>query len=639
MRTESAIDPFDNLPGPLTTLRRVLGLMSGRNRRACALVLIANLCLSFVPAGMAYLTKEVVDRLFSPIPRGAGWFGMASLSPLIVAGIYMVLLVFLNLGQTALFAANEHLMETVSSNMHLEIVRRGLRIADLSYFDDPAFYNNRLILERNAFYAPVAVLRPASDLCSVAGTIFGMILVLSALHPLIPVLILLAGLPDFVIQKRAHRLTHESIMETAEPERLREYYRSILTTAEYANEVRLFNLMPYVLHKYREGTATIESLLKRVRSQQLRLTGGSRLILSAGNVFPYIWLVNQALHDRASIGQLAMYMSAILVIQQQLLRASQTIAGHQDLFSAMRVVAAWIGMTPGMERREAPGTARGFRGAAPDLALENVWFKYPAKEEQTLKGLTLHIPAGKCTAIVGSNGSGKSTIVKLLCRLYDPNAGRIIYNGSNLTSLRLDQLRKAIAVIFQDFLKYALTASENIALSTRTDDRIRSAMRLAANLSEADEVIRALPQGYDTLLSKEFAGGVELSGGQWQRIALARGLYRDADVLILDEPTAALDVNTEAKLYARFKRETAGKTTILISHRLSTVRMADQIAVVDDGKVVELGTHDALMSKRGLYSRMFSIQADRYRQEQEASLRSTSDEAMAAACPSVDLSL
>ncbi len=586
MPDESIAGGFGSLPSFVTTVERVLGLLSARSKRACALVLTADVALSFVPAVMAYLTKDIIDLLFSQVHTPREMLGLTLQSPLVLAGLYLALLVFQNIGQTVLFSLNERLMETVANNLHLEILRRGIRIPDLNYFDNPEFYNHRAIVEKNAFYAPVAILRPATELCAVAGTITSMILLLWALHPLIPILILASAIPDFVAQQRTHRLTHEGVMETAESERLREYYRSVLTTHEYANEVRLFDLAPYFESKYQEATFRIASILSPIRREQLRLTAGSRFIVSVGTIVPYLWLVERALHNTASIGQMAMYITAILVIQQQLLRASQTLAGHQDLFSATRVLAAWIEMTS--YDKKAPRIVPPPQCHAPSagISMENVWFKYPGAEKFTLKGLSLTIPAGKSLAIVGPNGGGKSTLVKLMCRLYEPCSGRITHDGIDIALVPVAQLRRCMAVIFQDFLRYELTVSENIALSTRNDPGVRLSVQRASDSAEASEFVDHLPDRYDTSLGRQFFGGLELSGGQWQRIALARGFFRDAGILILDEPTAALDVDAEATLYSRFKQETAGTTTILISHRLSTVRMADQIAVVDDGRVV-----------------------------------------------------
>ena len=253
----------------------------------------------------------------------------------------------------------------------------------------------------------------------------------------------------------------------------------------------------------------------------------------------------------------------------------------------------------------------------PQVRISDLWFKYPGSERDVLRGLDLEIHRGKSLAIVGKNGSGKTTLVKLLCRLYDPDQGTIYYDGADLREMNLDDLRNSIAIIFQDFIRYHLTIKENITLGKDQNGAARNGIGDVAALAGAAEFIEPLPEGYDTLLGNQFLGGRELSGGQWQRLALARAFYRNTGLLILDEPTASLDIATEARIYAHFKAMTEGRTSLLISHRLSTVRIADHIAVLENGKVIELGDHESLMSLGGVYNEMFVMQAERFRLSEE----------------------
>jgi ATP-binding cassette subfamily B protein len=242
-----------------------------------------------------------------------------------------------------------------------------------------------------------------------------------------------------------------------------------------------------------------------------------------------------------------------------------------------------------------------------------VSFAYPGTERRVLEGVDLTLPAGAVVALVGENGAGKTTLVKLLARLYDPDEGRILLDGVDLREYDLDGLRAAVGVIFQDFVRYHLTAAENIAVGQieARDDRAR--IVAAAERSLADEVIRKLPKGYDQLVGRRFKTGVDLSGGQWQKIAIARAYIRDAQLLILDEPTAALDARSEFEVFERFKELSRGKTTVLISHRFSTVRMADRILVLEGGRIKEIGSHPQLLAAGGLYAELFNLQAEGYR--------------------------
>jgi len=247
------------------------------------------------------------------------------------------------------------------------------------------------------------------------------------------------------------------------------------------------------------------------------------------------------------------------------------------------------------------------------FAFENVGFRYPGAERWAVRGLTFKLHAGETLALVGENGAGKTTLVKLLARLYDPDEGRILLDGHDLREYDLFSIRANIGVIFQDFVRYQFTAADNIAVGRieARDDRAR--IVAAAERSLADEVIRKLPLGYDQLLGKRFRTGVELSGGEWQKIAIARAYMRDAQLLILDEPTAALDARSEFEVFKRFKELSEGKTAILISHRFSSVRMADRIVVLMDGAVEAMGTHAELLEQRGRYAELFELQAAGYR--------------------------
>jgi ATP-binding cassette, subfamily B, bacterial len=283
----------------------------------------------------------------------------------------------------------------------------------------------------------------------------------------------------------------------------------------------------------------------------------------------------------------------------------------------MRELAAWLEMKPDLVSVTPNLQVRRKPELPPQVRISNLWFSYPRSDRDVLRGVDLEIPRGKSLAIVGRNGSGKTTLVKLLCRLYDPTQGTICYDGSDIRLFNLDDLRNSIGIIFQDFNRYHLTINENIALEKANDNVTLNDVHQAAAAAGAADFIERTSQGYDTLLGNQFSGGYELSGGQWQRLALARAFFRNAGLLVLDEPTASVDIATEARLYAHFKMMTEGKTALLISHRLSTVRIADRIAVLEAGKVIEFGDHESLMGLKGTYNEMFVIQAERFRRSEE----------------------
>jgi ATP-binding cassette subfamily B protein len=602
-----------NIPAYLT----IFGVMTVGNRALFTTSLLANILFSQFPATLAYTSKLIVDSLVSK-DSFTPFFGNLH-SPVFLGCVYLALLLAQYAGQAVLLHINENLTESFSKNIHLEIIKTGIRLEGLYHFDNPEFHDRRAILESEALHLPMNFLRFVTDICSVTVTMLGMIILLVGLHPLIPLLIILSGIPDVLTQKKAHRLIYEGIKETAHDERLKDYYRSVLLGEEYAKEVRIYDLKSRFIDKYKEAVSRIFQIVLPIRKQQISSSVLSHALVSIGTTLPYLWTVRKAVQGEISVGQLVMFMIAIVVIQQQLSRAAQTLAGHQDVNYMMRELISWIEMKPALAIADHKSSKARKYHLPPQVRIDNLWFKYPGSESFILKGLELEVEKGKSLAIVGRNGCGKTTLVKLLCRLYDPHQGAIYYDNLDIQNIRIQDLRSSIGVIFQDFMKYQLSVKDNIALKELTDDTPAETVYEAALTGGADEFIKHLPLGYETLLGKQFFNGVDLSGGQWQRLALARAFFRNAGMLILDEPTASLDIATEVAIYAHFKEMTKGKTALLISHRLSTVRIADHIAVIDDGRVVEFGDHESLMRLGRMYSEMFMMQAERYRLKDELS--------------------
>lgn len=593
----------------------ILRIASAGNRSLFAAAFLVNILISQLPALLAYISKNVVDSLLVH-NQAPGPFASLS-APLFFGSVYLVLLVAQYAGQVVLVHITEMLTETGSKHIHTQIIKSAIRMEGLYYFENPAFHNRRSLLERDALYIPMNILRFTTDITGIAVTTFCMVLLLFGLHPLIPLLILLSGIPDVITQKKAHRLIYEGIKETAHEERRKNYFRSVILDEEHAKEVRLYNLAGFFINKYNDSFKRILDVVVPIRKRHIRGSILSRLLVTLGAILPYLWTIGKALRGEITPGQLVLFMTAIVVIHQQMARTAQTLAGHQDVIYTMKELAAWLHMKPDLPAVNPSVQVRRKAYLSPQVRVSNLWFRYPGSDRDILKGLDLEIPRGKSLAIVGRNGSGKTTLVKLLCRLYDPAQGTIYYDGVDIRLLNLDDLRNSIGIIFQDFNKYQLTIKENIALGETPDNLAINKVLEAAAAAGAADFIGPSALGVDALLGNQFEGGRELSGGQWQRLALARAFFRNAGLLILDEPTASLDIATEARIYARFKKMTEGKTSLLISHRLSTVRIADHIAVIEDGKVIELGDHESLMGLGGIYNEMFVIQAERFRQSEE----------------------
>ncbi len=406
---------------------------------------------------------------------------------------------------------------------------------------------------------------------------------------------------------------------TASTVRRAQYFVDLALAPAAAKEVRIWGMVDWLIDRFQSAWLEAMRPVWRMRNPGRPVIWLSAGVVVAMNLGAYALLAYAALRGDLTLAALAVYISAV-----------QTASGFRafdDPNAHLAYAAVALPSLLELERRlQAPdeaASAAPLDPAAPREAIrfEGVSFRYPNQTAEVLAGLDLTIPAGRSLAIVGANGAGKTTLIKLLCGLYEPAGGRIAIDGVDLRDVRPADWQRRVAAIFQDFVQYHLTVRENVGLGAPAYAEERDRLRAAAEKAGALDLIESLPRGWDTVLSRRYEGGVDLSGGQWQRIALARALFAvegGARVLILDEPTAALDVRAEAALYDRFLEITAGLTTILISHRFSTVRRADHIVVLDQGAVVEQGTHDELVAAGGRYATMFGLQAARFSEDADA---------------------
>jgi ATP-binding cassette subfamily B protein len=390
-----------------------------------------------------------------------------------------------------------------------------------------------------------------------------------------------------------------------------DYVRQTAASVESAKEVKIFGLSGFLIERYRRLSTDLFQANRALAVRRAGWGGVLTTLGTAGYYVAYAYLAWSTLRGQFTIGDLTFLAGSFRrlrnLLENLLVGFSQT-AGQalylDDLFSFFEIQPEIL--SPEHPRPFPQRIVRGFD-------FEDVGFRYPGAERWAVRHLTFTLKAGEVLALVGENGAGKTTLVKLLARLYDPDEGRILLDGHDLREYDLAELRANLGVIFQDFVRYHLTAAENIAVGQieARDDRAR--IRQAAEQSLADEVIRNLPGGYDQMIGKRFKGGVDLSGGEWQKVAIARAYMRDAQLLILDEPTAALDARAEFGVFQRFKELSEGKTAVLISHRFSSVRMADRILVLANGELEAMGTHEELLGQHGRYAELFELQAAGYR--------------------------
>jgi ATP-binding cassette, subfamily B, bacterial len=489
---------------------------------------------------------------------------------------------------------------------------------DLLAFESPDFYDR---LQRARSQGQFRALQTVNGLLGIVGSAVaavGIVIALAALQPLLVPFVVVGYLPLWVMASLNTRDLYRFTHEMTPNERQRYYLQNVLMGRNPAKEVRAFNLARFLRGRY---DTLYDERIAELRSLARRRTGRSLIgsvASSAVTVATIATLSYLYVSDRMSLAATGAAVFGLYQLGGQLrgLHMSATSLYEATLF--IRDYASFLTLEPAADgavpARPAPA---GFDV----LTAEGVTFAYPDTKQPAVDGVSLEIRRGEVVALVGENGSGKTTLAKMLAGLYRPQSGRIRWDDTDLADVDPEELRRSVAVIFQDFEKYLLPARENVGLgrNERIDDV--EAILAAARRADADDFLSTLPEGYETMLGREFAGGYDLSIGQWQRVALARAFFRDAPFVILDEPTAALDARAESRLFERMRELLRGRSVVLISHRFSSVRSADRIYVLHDGRVVEEGSHDELMRSGGLYAELFGLQARAYLDTESAQTR------------------
>jgi ATP-binding cassette subfamily B protein len=581
---------------------RALALLWSAARGWTVAWLVLLVIQGLLPVATVYLSRGLVDRLATALGAGITW---PVLRPLLVLAALLaatLLLIELLRGATGWVrtAQAEYLNDHFTSLIH----RQSLG-ADLAFYEWPEYYDHLHRARDEAGHRPVALLENMGSLLQNGITLVAMGLVLIPYGVWLPLLLLASTLPALFVVLHFTLRQHEWRRRTTPDQRRIWYYDWVLTAGETAAEIRIFALGDHF-------RTLFQALRRRLRGERLRIArhqaaaelGASAIALTAtGGAMA--WMVGQALQGRATLGDLALFYQAFQQGQRLMhtllhsvgqLYANSLFLGNLFEFLALR---PQVVDPPHPLPAPSPLT----RG----IAFEQVTFCYPGSQRQALRDFDLVIPAGQLVALVGPNGAGKSTVVKLLCRFYDPQAGRITLDGVDLRQLAQQDPRSQIAVLFQQPVHYNATAAENIALGDLRRE-VNHEIQAAAEAAGADEIIARLPRGYEQLLGNWFESGTELSGGEWQRIALARAFLRQAPIIALDEPTSALDPWAEADWLARFRSLAAGRTALFITHRFTTAMHADIIHVMDSGRIVESGSHPQLLAQGGRYAASWASQ-------------------------------
>ncbi len=588
----------------LVSTRRAARLVWATSPRLSVVLGVLSLVAGVLPALVAWVGKEIVDAVVAcvqheaPIDSVVRW-------------------VAIELGVVALLAAAQRGIQTSEQLLR---ARLGQRVNEmilekavtlpLTAFEDPETYDQMTRARREASMRPLSLVMRTFQLGQGVISLISYGAILITLSPLAVAILAIAALPAFVVEARYSKSAFRLFSWKAPEKRKQSYLEVMLAREDYAKEVKLFGLSELFLGRYR---GIFEEVYAEDRSLTLRRNAwgfGLGLLSTLAFYGAYAWIAIEAAGSRISLGEMTMYLlvfkqgqSALSALLSAIGRMYEDNLYLSNLYEFLdtHVDDDQAGATSGPK----PGDGIRFVGVS---------FRYPGAETDALHDVDLHLPPGRKLALVGENGAGKTTFIKLLTRLYSPTEGQILLDGRPLEQWSLAALRARVGVIFQDFVRYQLLAGENVGVGdvAAIDDVDR--WKKAAQMGMADEFLQGLPDGYDTQLGRWFHSGQELSLGQWQKVALSRAfMRRDADILVLDEPTAAMDAEAESQMFQRLTNLAEDRMAILISHRFSTVRMADDIVVLERGNIVERGDHDSLLAEDGRYAKLFTLQAAGYR--------------------------
>jgi ATP-binding cassette subfamily B protein len=592
---------------------RGLGLVA-RSAPGLAFALLAT---TIVSGGAPALAVAGTGRFLAELPEAirlgaASEPGGAVRSALVlIAAAVFVSQVLGPIQQAVLFG----LQRKFEAYLSRRLMSATVALPGLAYFEDPEF-RDELAVAHWIGFGPVHTLQFATQVFQQLSQLLAMAAVAATYAGWVPLLVVASAIPGGVASWRMESITGMARWRRSDDARRADYYRNLAVMREPGKELRVFSLGDWARGRQRRHWlgAVTEMLSLRRKGLGAVLWLHSLAVLGLG--VAYIAMLQSTIDGRTSVGRFTAasiaavgLSSAVVMVLRE---ASRSRRSSFYLPSAMRI----LGLAKADPRLDITGTRPARSETRTGIRFEGVSFVYPGTERLILDRLELDIEAGSSVALVGENGAGKTTLIKLLCRFYDPTEGRITLDGVDIREFDLDDYRSRLAVIFQDFVHYQLSARDNVGFGALDAAGDESELREAARRVGILEQIEALPDGWDTPLAREF-GGVDLSGGEWQRVALARAMMaqvgRDADLLVLDEPTASLDVRVEHELYEHFADLSRGRTTILVSHRFSTVRMAGRIVLLAGGKVVEDGTHDELVAAGGRYAELYEVQASHYR--------------------------
>ena len=589
----------------LRNVPAVLRIVWDSGRTVVVLGVVFRVVASVLPLGLLWITKLIIDILVrartahQAVGTWLWWLVAAEFSLAVFGSVLSRGVDFLD----ALLA------DKYTRHVSVLVMKHAAQL-DLAAYEDPVFYDR---LERARVQATdrLGMIQSIGRLLQQVITTISLSIAIMLFSPWLLLMLVGCVVPAFLGESHFAFLGYAKNFRQTPIRRQLDYLRVLGGSKEAAKELKLFGLAPFLTERFSRLSDQIYD--EDVGLARRRLTAGSFLsmISTAGYYLAYVFVIWRTVAGVLSIGAFTFLAGAIQQASSNIQQIFSTVSSIADQALFLTDLIAFFEMRPAIASK--PNALPAPRPITRGFEFRNVSFRYPGSSRLVLDGLNFHLHPGERVALIGENGEGKTTIVKLLTRLYDPLEGQVLLDGVDLREYNLEDLYREIGVIFQDFMRYEMTARENIAVGRIEQIDDIPHIHQSARKSMADEVVGKLAHGYEQMLGRRFDGGVDLSGGEWQKVALARAYLRDAQILILDEPTAALDARSEYEVFQRFAELTAGKMALFISHRFSTVRMADRIVVLENGRIAEDGDHEQLTHLGGRYAEMFELQAASYR--------------------------